>query len=48
MDSLGPRSKSAPGTDGYEVGPKYLTRPLEGEEKRWLSEIASGIKGVLD
>lgn len=48
MTSLGPRSSASPGVSGYTVGPKYVTRPLEGEKKRWLSEIATGVKGVLD
>lgn len=48
MNSLGPRSAASSGTDGYHVGNKYLTRPLEGEEQRWLKEIATGVKGVLD
>ncbi|WP_096436494.1 hypothetical protein [Alteribacter populi] len=42
------QARTSGGTDGYTVGPKYLTRPLEGEEQRWLREIASGVKGVLD
>jgi hypothetical protein len=48
MDSLGELSQASPGTDGYEVGSKYVTRPLEGERERWLKEWATGVKGVLD
>jgi hypothetical protein len=48
MTSLGELSQASPGTDGYEVGSKYVTRPLEGERERWLKEWATGVKEVLD
>lgn len=44
---LGAQSNAAPGTDGYDVGNKYLERPLQGESEkyvRWLTEgVARGI-----
>ncbi|WP_078390721.1 hypothetical protein [Shouchella patagoniensis] len=48
MTSLGPLSSSAGGSDGYPVGSKYLSRPLEGERDRILRQIAEGVKGALD
>lgn len=34
--NLGPKSATMPGTDGYKVGNKYLSRPLYGESKKYL------------
>lgn len=48
MTSLGPLSSSAGGSDGYNVGSKYLTRPMEGERDRVIRGIANGVKGALD
>jgi hypothetical protein len=41
--NLGEQSQRAPGTDGYDVGNKYLERPLKGEAAKyfkWLAEAA--------
>jgi hypothetical protein len=41
--NLGEQSKEAPGSDGYDVGNKYLERPLKGEAPKyfkWLAEAA--------
>lgn len=44
--NLGDKSQAAPGTDGYEVGNKYLERPLKGESekyvKMWAETIGKG------
>jgi hypothetical protein len=45
--NLGPLSRQAPGTDGYEVGNKYLERPLKGESQKYLRWIAEEIKNVV-
>jgi hypothetical protein len=45
--NLGPLSAAAPGTDGYEVGNKYLERPLKGEAEKYLRWIAEEIEGVV-
>jgi hypothetical protein len=42
--NLGPGSLAKPGTEGmsgthYDVGPKYLTRPLEGEQATYKDHI---------
>jgi hypothetical protein len=42
--NLGPGSLAKPGTEGmsgkhYDVGPKYLTRPLEGEGETYKDHI---------
>lgn len=46
--NLGPHSAGAPGTDGYEVGNKYLERPLKGEAEKYMRWIADEIKKVVD
>jgi hypothetical protein len=45
--NLGPQSAAAPGTDGYEVGNKYLERPLKGEANKYMRWIAQEIEGVV-
>jgi hypothetical protein len=40
---LGEQSKAASGTDGYEVGNKYLERPLQGESEKYLKWLAKGV-----
>jgi|SRR5699024_7826936 len=44
---LGPKSRG--GTDGYEVGNKYIERPLKGESekyvKHWAEMISKGLMG---
>lgn len=51
--NLGPGSKTKPGGVGmsgkhYSVGPKYLSRPLEGEAKTYADYINTGIGNILD
>ncbi|AYA78605.1 hypothetical protein DOE78_18845 [Bacillus sp. Y1] len=48
MENLGPKSKAAPGTDGYEVGNKYVERPLKGEAEKYKRWIAEEIKEAVD
>lgn len=47
--NLGARSSASPGTDGYEVGNKYLERPLKGESEVyvnfWVEKIAKEMDG---
>jgi hypothetical protein len=45
--NLGPQSVAAPGTGGYEVGNKYLERPLKGEANKYMRWIAQEIEGVV-
>lgn len=45
--SLGPRSAASPGTDGYSVGNKYLSRPLHGEAPKYFMWWATAIRGAL-
>jgi hypothetical protein len=45
--NLGPLSREAPGTDGYEVGNKYLERPLKGEAEKYMRWIAEEIEGAV-
>jgi hypothetical protein len=45
--NLGPLSAAAPGTDGYEVGNKYLERPLKGEAEKYMRWIAEEIEGAV-
>jgi hypothetical protein len=45
--NLGPLSAAAPGTDGYEVGNKYLERPLYGESSKYKSWIDEEVRDVL-
>jgi hypothetical protein len=45
--NLGPLSAAAPGTDGYEVGNKYLERPLRGEADKYMRWIAEEIKDAV-
>lgn len=43
---LGPSSVG--GTDGYNVGNKFLQRPLEGESERYIRQISEAIsRGLL-
>jgi hypothetical protein len=44
---LGEQSAAAPGTDGYEVGNKYVERPLKGESVKYLKWLTEGVAGVL-
>lgn len=45
---MGPGQVSRPGSyNGYPVGPKYLSRPLEGEQARYIKDIAAAIKGAI-
>jgi hypothetical protein len=45
--NLGPQSAAAPGTDGYDVGNKYLERPLKGEANKYMRWIAQEIQDVV-
>lgn len=45
--NLGPLSRQAPGTDGYDVGNKYLERPLKGEANKYMRWIAEEIRNVV-
>ena len=45
--NLGPLSAAAPGTDGYEVGNKYLERPLKGEANKYMRWIAEEIEDAV-
>lgn len=45
---LGPQSQAAPGTDGYDVGNKYVERPLKGEAEKYKRWIAEEIKEAVD
>lgn len=45
--NLGEQSQQAPGTDGYEVGNKYLERPLRGESEKYMRWIAEEIRDVV-
>ncbi|MEK4789518.1 hypothetical protein [Bacillus sp. FSL K6-2971] len=44
---LGPTSAGAGGIDGYEVGNKYLERPLRGNADKYVRWIADGARGGL-
>ena len=46
--NLGPRSQQAPGVDGYEVGNKYLERPLAGESRKYLEWLVGAIGKAVD
>jgi hypothetical protein len=48
MENLGAQSASAPGTDGYTVGDKYLERPLLGEAEKYLRWVAEEIAREMD
>ncbi|WP_144666597.1 hypothetical protein [Bacillus altitudinis] len=41
--NLGPASQAAGGIDGYEVGNKYLERPLKGNAEKYVRWIAEGV-----
>jgi len=46
--NLGEQSGASPGTDGYQVGNKYLERPLKGESQRFIDDWAKAIaRGLL-
>jgi hypothetical protein len=45
--NLGPLSAAAPGTDGYEVGNKYLERPLKGEAEKYIRWIAEEVEEAV-
>ncbi|MFZ7945663.1 hypothetical protein [Neobacillus sp. 19] len=45
--NLGPLSAGSPGTDGYDVGNKYLERPLKGEADKYVRWIADEIKDAV-
>jgi hypothetical protein len=45
--NLGHQSAAAPGTDGYDVGNKYLERPLKGEANKYMRWIAQEIQDVV-
>jgi hypothetical protein len=45
--NLGPLSAAAPGTDGYEVGNKYLERPLKGEAEKYVRWIAEEVEEAV-
>lgn len=50
--NLGARSLTKPGTTGwsgthYEVGNKYLERPLKGEEESFYKHIAEGVEHAI-
>lgn len=45
--NLGEQSQQAPGTDGYEVGNKYLERPLRGESEKYMRWIAEEIRDAV-
>jgi hypothetical protein len=45
--NLGPQSAASPGTDGYEVGNKYLERPLKGEAEKYMRWIAEEIRDAV-
>jgi hypothetical protein len=45
---LGDQSKAAPGTDGYEVGNKYLERPLKGEAEKYIKWWIDAIGKEMD
>jgi hypothetical protein len=45
--NLGPLSAAAPGTDGYEVGNKYLERPLKGEAEKYVRWIAEEVEDAV-
>lgn len=46
--TLGDKSSSAPGTNGYEVGNKYLERPLKGEAEKYINWWANATAKELD
>ncbi|MBA4542891.1 hypothetical protein H1164_08250 [Thermoactinomyces daqus] len=51
--NLGPGSRAKPGGIGmsgkhYSVGPKYLSRPLEGEAETYAKYVNDGIGNILD
>jgi hypothetical protein len=45
--NLGPLSAAAPGTDGYEIGNKYLERPLKGEAEKYVRWIAEEVEDAV-
>jgi len=51
--NLGPASQRRPGTTGmsgkhYDVGNKYLTRPLEGEQETYIRHMRDEIRRAID
>lgn len=46
--SNGQVRRGGPGKDGYSVGNKYLTRPLNGEANKYLKWFAEATKGGID
>lgn len=46
--NLGPKSAASPGTDGYNVGNKYLSRPLYGEAPKYFSWWLAAINKSLE
>ncbi|MGM0807515.1 MAG: hypothetical protein ACQET8_22680 [Bacillota bacterium] len=46
--NLGDLSKASPGTDGYNVGNKYLERPLKGEEAKYIRWWQENIAKALE
>ncbi|SFX48633.1 hypothetical protein SAMN04487866_10958 [Thermoactinomyces sp. DSM 45891] len=48
MTGLGPRSQASPGTDGYVVGRKYLTRPLQGESPKYVKWFQEALEKGVD
>jgi hypothetical protein len=46
--NLGPISAGAPGKDGYNVGNKYLERPLKGESQKYVNMWAEDMRKELE
>lgn len=46
--NLGTRSQAAGGTNGYEVGNKYIERPLKGEAERYVKNWSEKIAKEMD
>jgi hypothetical protein len=46
--NLGEQSKAAPGYAGYNVGNKYLERPLKGERDKYVKWWREAIAKALD
>jgi hypothetical protein len=46
--NLGEQSQAAPGTDGYDVGNKYLERPLKGEAPKYFKWLSDATGKELD
>lgn len=47
-DQLGVKSQAASGTDGYDVGNKYLERPLKGESRKYFRWFADAVGKEFD